>query len=61
MGTLGTAIEMCIPDEKQQVWKDYWEATPLRALLETVSAIVGAVASNTLVLVLGFILHVTTS
>jgi hypothetical protein len=59
--TLGTAIEMCIPDEKQQVWKEYWDATPLRAFLETVSVIVGAVASNTLVLVLGFILHVTTS
>ncbi|MGB8261928.1 MAG: hypothetical protein WCE75_16320 [Terracidiphilus sp.] len=59
--TLGTAVEMCIPDEKQQQWKDYWDGEPLRVLLETVGAIVGAFAVNTLVLFIGFILHVATA
>jgi hypothetical protein len=59
--TLGTAIEMCIPDEKQGVWKEYWDGEPARMLLEGFGAVVGAFFSNTLVLVLGFILHSATS
>lgn len=58
---LGTAVEMCIPDEKQQLWKDYWEGEPARVFVETVGAIVGSLASSTLVLATGFILHLTTS
>ena len=59
--TLGTAVEMCIPDDKQEKWKDYWEGEPARVLLEGFGAIVGSFATNTLVLVMGFILHTATT
>lgn len=59
--TLGTALEMCIPEEKQQQWKDYWDGEPARVLLESFGAIVGSLATNTLVLLMGFILHIATA
>lgn len=59
--SLGQAVEMCIPDEKQQAWKDYWDGEPARVLLESFGAIIGSLASNTLVLILGFFLHAATS
>jgi hypothetical protein len=58
--TLGEAIELCIPNEKQQDWKDYWKLEPHRVFFETVGTIIEALASNTLVLILGFILHIVT-
>ena len=59
--TLGTAIEMCIPEERQHLWKEYWSGEPARVLLESFGAIFGAFATNTLVLILGFLLHAATS
>ena len=59
--TLGTAVEMCIPEERQHLWKEYWKDEPNRVLLESFGAIIGAFATNTLVLILGFLLHVATS
>ncbi len=59
--TLGTAVEMCIPDEKQQAWKEYWDMEPARVLMESIGGIIGAFATNPLVLILGFILHTVTS
>ncbi len=59
--TLGTAVEMCIPDEKQQAWKEYWDMEPARVLMESIGGIIGAFAANTLVLALGFILHAAMS
>lgn len=58
---LGAAVELCIPDEKQQQWKDYWDGEPARVFFEAVGTIVGALATNTLVLALGFILHAATA
>lgn len=58
---LGAAVELCIPAEKQQQWTDYSDGEPTRAFFGTVGAIVGAVASSTFVLILGFVLHVATS
>jgi hypothetical protein len=59
--TMGEAIEMCIPDDKQQAWKEYWNEEPGRVFVSTVGGIIGAFASKTLVLTMGFILHVLTT
>jgi hypothetical protein len=48
---------MCIPDEKQQAWKEYWDMEPMRVLMDGFSSTLGAFLSNSLVLALGFILH----
>jgi hypothetical protein len=52
-----TAVEMCIRDEKQQAWKEYWDMEPARVLMESFGAVIGALLWSTLVLCLGFILH----
>jgi hypothetical protein len=59
--TLGTAIEMCIPDEKQQTWKEYWDMEPARVLMESVGGVISALVGNSIVLTVGFILHAATS
>ncbi len=59
--TLAAAVEMCIPDDKQKEWKEYWDGEPARVLLEGFGSIVGSLATNTLVLVMGFVLHVATT
>jgi hypothetical protein len=58
--TLGEAVQMCIPDDKQHTWKEYWDGEPARVFFCTVGGILGAFASNTLVLVMGFLLHIAT-
>ena len=58
--TLCTAIEMCIPDDKQQTWKEHWQMEPVQAVMDSIEAILGTFATNTLVLILGFILYAAT-
>lgn len=58
---LGFAVELCIPEEKQQVWKDYCDTDSAAIWLETITAIFGAIASHTLTLVIGFLLHLATA
>lgn len=59
--TLGTAVEMCIPDEKQEAWKNYWDKEPSRTVLENIGYVIVGFSTNTLVLVMGFVLHVAMS
>lgn len=52
-----SAIELCVPAEKQEELTELKEPPAIAAIIEGFSAIVGQLASNTFMLLLGFILH----
>ena len=55
---LFSAVELCIPAEKHKEVAELIEGDPLNKFLEVSSEVFGQIASNTLMLGPGFVLHV---
>ncbi len=58
-GLLASLIELCVPAEKQKELADL--SSPFSVFIEECSAVFGQVAGNTVMLVLGFVLHLVIS
>lgn len=57
---LMSVIELCVPSDKQKELAELKESNPFIGFLEAFSMTFGQIASNTLMLALGFTLHLFT-